>query len=99
VPNTPSKPAVETAREPEELSRDELQVQLGNARVQIARLEKELDTSLRRRLVNPKESAKSAVQSAAGNLGVATAPGQQGVPISTTALLCLFFFMLAYLLF
>ncbi|KAF2673879.1 MSP domain-containing protein [Microthyrium microscopicum] len=105
VPSTPaqSKPvpahqknAEAAASPPEDLSREELLAQLGNARVNIAQLQKELDTNLRRRNVNPKESQKASSQ---GALGVATPAQTAGVPISTVALLCLFFFMLAYLLF
>jgi hypothetical protein len=75
-------------------SRDDLIAQLVEANATIARLRRETaDQGLRRRKEEPKGFSSGAV-----DMGVPTVqPSQNGVSVRTTALLCLFAFLLALL--
>jgi len=76
-------------------NQNDLQAQLDEAKAEIKRLQAQMAESVRQR--KPQEVASAAMESVQQSLQNAPAPG--GVPIQITAGLCLFFFILAWLLF
>jgi len=76
-------------------NQDDLQAQLEEAKAEIKRLQAQAAESVRQR--KPQEVASAAMESVQQSLQNAPAPG--GVPIQITAGLCVFFFILAWILF